>query len=162
MGSILTSYGDNAYDHEGYAAQVLDDGSLTGTYSDATEARMVGQVVAACGCGWTGSTRYPTTTGPFDQAAHDLALAEWEHHHARPTLEGLRVDHWDRLRTLVRRLAESHATTTRTRFSGLAPVEQRELLDRTLAGLHRATALAHQLRGPLGTTPDDLTGGELR
>lgn len=159
MGTILASYGDDAYDHEGYAAQLLDDGSVTGTYSNDTEARMVGQVVAACGCGWTGSTRYPTT-GPFDDTARDLALAEWERDHARPTLHGLQVDHWDRLRTMVRQLAESHATTTRTRFSGLSPVEQRELLDRTLTGLDRATTLARQLRAPLQTDP--AGGGELR
>jgi hypothetical protein len=161
MGTILTSYGDDADDHEGYAAQLLDDGSVTGTYSNDTQARMVGQVVAACGCGWTGSTRYPTT-GPFDGTARDLALAEWERDHARPTLQGLRVDHWDRLRTMVRRLAESHATTTRTRFSGLSPVEQRELLDRTRTVLHHAIQLVQQLRGPRETTPDDPTGGELR
>lgn len=161
MGTILASYGDDAYDHEGYAAQLLDDGSLTGTYSNDTEARMVGQVVAACGCGWTGTTRYPTTQ-PFDDTAHDLALAEWERDHARPTLEGLQVDHWDRLRTMVRQLAESHATTTRTRFSGLSPVEQRELLDRTRNVLHHAIQLVQQLRGPRETSPDDPTGGELR
>jgi hypothetical protein len=152
MGVILESYGDDAYDHEGYAAQVLDDGSLTGTYCDDTEARMVGQVVAACGCGWTGTTRYPTTE-PFDEAAHDLALTEWERDHARPVLEGSRVDHWDRLRTVVRRLAESHATTTPPRFTDLSPVEQRELLDRTLTGLDRATKLARQLRESLQSTP---------
>jgi hypothetical protein len=152
MGSILTSYGDDAYDHEGYVAQVLDDGSLTGTSSTDTTARMIGQVVAACDCGWTGSTRYPAT-GPFDQAAQELALGEWERDHARPTLEGLRAENWDRLRTLVRQLAESHATTTRTRFSGLSPIEQGELLDRTLAGLDRATTLARQLCEPPEITP---------
>jgi hypothetical protein len=152
MGSILARYGDDAYDHEGYVAQVLDDGSLTGTYSSDTTPRMIGQVVAACDCGWTGSTRYPCT-GSFDEAAEELAMGEWERDHARPTLEGLRAEKWGRLRTLVRQLAESHATTTRTRFSGLSPVEQRELLDRTLAGLDRATTLARQLREPLETTP---------
>ncbi len=152
MGSILTSYGDDADDHEGYAAQVLDDGSLTSTYSADTEPRMVGRVMAACGCGWTGTTRYPTTAGPFDEAAHDLALDEWERDHARPVLEGLRADHWARLRTMVRELAESHASTTRTRFSGLSPGQQRELLDRTLARLGHATTLTHQLRAPLETT----------
>ncbi len=157
MGTILESYGDDAYDHEGYAAQVLDDGSLTSTYSDDTRPRMVGQVVAACGCGWTGTTRYPSTE-PFDDAAHDLALAEWERDHTRPLLQGLRADHWARLRTMVRELAESHATTTRTRFSGLSPGEQRELLDRTLARLGHATTLAYQLREPLESTPG---GGEL-
>jgi hypothetical protein len=151
MGRILVSYGDDAYDHEGYVAQVLDDGSLTATYSNDTTARMIGQVVAACDCGWTGTTRYPAT-GPFDEAADELALGEWERDHARPTLEGLRAEHWDRLRTLVRQLAESHATTTRTRFSALSPVEQRELLNRTLTGLDRATTLARQLREPLQTT----------
>lgn len=159
MGTFLTSYGDDAYDHEGYAAQVLDDGSLTSTYSDDTRPRMLGQVVAACGCGWTGSTRYPERER-FDEAAAELALAEWERDHARPILEGLRADHWDRLRARVRRLAESHATITRHRFSGLSPVEQRELLDRTLNVLARATVQAHQLRAPLQTDP--AGGGELR
>jgi hypothetical protein len=152
MGSILTSYGDDAYAHEGYAAQVLDDGSLTGTYSDDTRPRMVGQVVAACGCGWAGTTRY-TEPQRYDDAVAELALADWERDHARPILEGLRADHWARLRTLVRQLAESHASTTRTRFSGLSPVQQRELLDRTLARLGHATTLAHQLREPLASTP---------
>jgi hypothetical protein len=89
MGTVLTGYGDAGYDHEGYAAQVLDDNSITGTYSDTTKPRMIGQVVAACDCGWTGKTRYPITTRPFDQDAEQLALTEWEHTHARPTLRRL-------------------------------------------------------------------------
>lgn len=89
MGTVLTGYGDAGYDHEGYAAQVLNDNSITGTYSDKTKPRMIGQVVAACDCGWTGTTRYPTTTGPVDQDAEQLALTEWEHTHARPTLRRL-------------------------------------------------------------------------
>lgn len=36
MGTVLIGYGDASYDHEGYAAQVLDDNSITGTYSDKT------------------------------------------------------------------------------------------------------------------------------
>jgi hypothetical protein len=86
MGVILCSYGDDAADHEGYAAQVLDDGSLTSTYSDDTRPKMVGQVVAACGCGWTGTTRYPERER-YDEAAEELALAEWEHR-PRPTDPG--------------------------------------------------------------------------
>ncbi|HZD13722.1 MAG TPA: hypothetical protein VE196_01010 [Pseudonocardiaceae bacterium] len=149
MGTILESYGDDACGHEGYAAQVLDDGSLSSTYSDDTRPRMVGQVVAACGCGWTGTTRYTEPEG-YAEVAEDLALDDWERDHARPVLEGLRA---------VRELAESHATTTSTRFSGRSPVGQRELLDRTLARLCRATTLARQLREPLETPPG---GGELR
>ncbi|MEO7194305.1 MAG: hypothetical protein ABIZ05_05705 [Pseudonocardiaceae bacterium] len=156
MGLILTSYGDDAYDHGGYAAQVLDDGSLTSTYSDDTTLRMVGMVVAACECGWTGSTRYPTPT-PFDDAAEERALAEWERSHARPTLEGLRALRWDRLGAVIRVLAESHVTTTVTRFTDLAPEVQRALLDRTLTALGRATELGRQLRGPLD---EDGPGGE--
>lgn len=153
MGSILTRYGDDAYHHEGYAAQILDDGSLTSTYSDDTRPRMVGQVVAACDCGWTGTTRYPERNR-YDEAAEELALAEWEHDHARPILEGLRTNHWTRLGALLRRLADSHTAAGGGLISELLPVEQRELLDRTLAGLNRATKLVHQLREPLETTPD--------
>ena len=69
MGTILIGYGQAAYTHEGYAAQVLNDESITGTYSDETAPRMIGQVIAACGCGWAGTARYPTTTGPFDENA---------------------------------------------------------------------------------------------
>jgi len=78
MGTIT---GD-LYDHEGYAAQLLDDGTLTGSE---TQPRKVGQVVAACGCGWHGATRYPSRD-PFDEEAEALALAEWEAEHARPLL----------------------------------------------------------------------------
>ncbi|MGH3718313.1 MAG: hypothetical protein ACRDRI_05605 [Pseudonocardiaceae bacterium] len=157
MGMILTSYGDDAYDHVGYAAQVLDDGSLTGVYSDDTRARMVGRVVAACECGWAGSTRYPTRE-PFDDAAHELALAEWERSHARPTLDGLRALKWDELGRLIRLLAESHVITTLTRFTDLAPEVQRALLDRTLTLLNRATEVGRQLRDFLATGP--ASGGD--
>ncbi|MGH3755780.1 MAG: hypothetical protein ACRDRP_24470 [Pseudonocardiaceae bacterium] len=156
MGTILELYGDDAYEHEGYAAQVLDDGTLTSTYNNGTESRMVGQLVAACGCGWTGSTRYPTTDR-FDEAAEELALEEWERSHARPALEGLRAGTWDRLRSVVRRLAESHATATATRFGDLAPAAERDLLDRTLAALDTATRLARQLRAPLADSEDPGT-----
>lgn len=156
MGTLLESYGNDGYDHQGYAAQVLDDGSLTSTYSDETQARMVGQVVAACGCGWTGRTRYPTT-GQFDEAAEELALDEWERGHARPTLEGLRAAGWDRLHAVVRQLAASRtATTTGAQFIAVPPAEQLDMLDATLAALNRATALAGQLRAPLEIT----RGGE--
>jgi len=69
MGTILSSYGDAGYGHEGYVGQLLDDGTITGTYSSSTIPRMTGQVVAACGCGWTGTTRYPTMLEPREIAA---------------------------------------------------------------------------------------------
>lgn len=42
-----------AYEHEGYAAAVLDDGTVTGTHDDLTNSRFVGRR-AACVCGWRG------------------------------------------------------------------------------------------------------------
>lgn len=154
MGTFLDSYGDDSDTHEGYVAEVLGDGSLTTKYNEDTEPRMVGQVVAACGCGWIGSIRYPTTES-FDEA-EDRALIEWERDHARPALESLQADNWDRLRTMVRRLAGSHALITRSRFGELTPSGQRDLLDRTVTALDRASELARRLRAPLDT-PDGLS-----
>lgn len=142
MGTILTGYGEVAYDHEGYAAQVLDDGSITGTYSNATRPRMVGQVVAACGCGWAGTTRY-RCPAPFDEQAEALALAEWESTHAIPTLARAREDRARRLAQLLGSLAEKH----RAHLQEPRPDRHRlELLDRTLRTLATATELARELR----------------
>lgn len=142
MGTILTSYGEGAYDHEGYAAQVLDDGSITGTYSNTTRPRMVGQVVAACGCGWAGTTRYPAPE-PFDAQAEALALAEWETTHAVPVLTQARQDRAARLAQLLAGLAEAH----RDHLQESRPDRHRvELLDRTLRTLANATELARELR----------------
>ena len=149
MGRFLDSYGDAAYDHEGYAAHVLDNGTLTGEYSTETAPRMVGQLVAACGCGWTGTTRYPSPD-PFDETAAELALGEWERDHARPTLNALRDLDFDQLYRVLRVLADSRLATTRIRYSELSPEAQRELLDSTLTALNRATTLARQLRTECG------------
>jgi hypothetical protein len=139
MGTILTSYGEAGYAHEGYAAQVLDDGTLTATYSAETEARMLGQVIAACGCGWTGAAGYPCPE-PFDEQAHDLALAEWEHDHARPLLEHAQRRGLD---DLTRQLRDLHVGVDLS-----AAANRRELaeqLQRTLRRLAAATELAGRL-----------------
>lgn len=47
-----------AYEHEGYAAAVLDDGTITGTHDGATTGRFVGWC-AACDCGWRGAQFWP-------------------------------------------------------------------------------------------------------
>ena len=49
MGTILSGYGDTGYGHEGYVGQLLDDDTITGTYSSSTIPRMTGHVIAACG-----------------------------------------------------------------------------------------------------------------
>lgn len=146
MGTILTGYGDAGYDHEGYAAQVLDDGSITGTHSDETAPRMIGYVVAACDCGWTGTTHYPTTTGPFDEDAEQRALTEWEHQHARPALEDLRASSWERLRPVLRGIGSPRAALTGAQFIALPAAEQRAVAERTLRALDLASGLARELR----------------
>lgn len=139
MGTFVTCYGDAGFAHEGYAGQVLDDGTLTATYSRETEARMVGQVVAACDCGWTGTTRYPCPK-PFDEQAHDLALDEWEHDHARPTLARTQRFDLSRLQRLLHDLTAGIALTETT-----APRALAEQLQRALHRLAGATQLAEQL-----------------
>ncbi|HEX2301871.1 MAG TPA: hypothetical protein VHH34_25755 [Pseudonocardiaceae bacterium] len=138
MGTILTGYGEDAYDHEGYAAQVLDDGSITGRRSAETRSRMIGQVVAACGCGWAGTTRYPCLE-PFDVQAEALALAEWETSHARPVLERHYSERWDRLGRLLAGASERLAHRA-------ALLGREDVLERTLRDLTTATELARQLQ----------------
>jgi hypothetical protein len=141
VGTIFTSYGDAGYDHEGYAAQVLDDGSLTGTYSRETCARMLGRVVAACGCGWTGTTRYPCPE-PFDEAAEELALHEWEWAHARPILEQAQRTDLERLQALARYVA---ADLGGSHDVPRSPGQLAEQLSRAAGALEVATGLARQL-----------------
>ena len=101
---------------------------------------MVGQVVAACDCGWTGSTRYPCADGdPLDEAAEELALAEWEHDHARPVLARAQDVELKRLQAQLRDLAAVDLTAARS------PRERAELLGRLAGRLERATGLARRL-----------------
>lgn len=74
--------------HEGYVAHVLDDGTLTGTYSAETRSRMIGAVMAACDCGWTGQHRYASPT-PADENAENEALAEWDDEHLQPMIRAI-------------------------------------------------------------------------
>ncbi|MFN2497173.1 MAG: hypothetical protein ABR608_14935 [Pseudonocardiaceae bacterium] len=138
MGTVLVGYGDDSYDHEGYPAQVLDDGTITGTYSNETRPRMIGQVVAACGCGWTGTTRYPCPE-PFDEHAEALALAEWESVHARPVLDRRQSERWDRLERLLAGAGDRLAHRT-------ARLGREDVLERTLRDLATATDLARELQ----------------
>jgi len=143
MGTLLSSYGDTGYGHEGYVGQLLDDDTITGTYSSSTIPRMTGHVVAACGCGWTGTTRYPCASGdPFDEQAHELALGEWEHTHAVPALSAAVRDRTRRLPRLLSSLAAD--LDTRLGDATAAP-ERAAVLERTLRGLDDARVLARDL-----------------
>lgn len=149
MGTFVTGYGGAADDHEGYAAQVLDDGSVTGTYSDQTTPRMIGQLVAACGCGWVGTTRYPTTE-LFDGAAQGFALAEWEHAHARPAQHRWQLDTCECLRGVLRGLAAGPAARLApVPIVALSPAARLDVVDQVLAQLGRAVELARELRESL-------------
>jgi hypothetical protein len=60
-------------DHEGYAARKLPDGTLTGTWTQATAAFTA--YVASCACGWTAEAEHPST-----EAGEDAALGDWAAH----------------------------------------------------------------------------------
>jgi hypothetical protein len=76
MGAII----DGLWDHEGYGARRLPDGTLTGTWTAATAA--FSAHLAACSCGWHGEREHPPTDDG-EQAAID----QWELEHAIPLLE---------------------------------------------------------------------------
>ena len=141
MGTILTSYGDPGYEHEGYAAYVLDDGTLTGTWGPDTRPRMTGELVAACSCGWTGTTRHRgADSDPLDEAAEAIALGEWEHTHARPVLERAWHGELGQLQATLRNLAAMDLTS-----EGQSPQEQVKQLARLRAALRRTSDVAQRL-----------------
>jgi hypothetical protein len=75
MGVVI----EDLWDHEGYAARRLPDGTLTGTWTHAT--REFDAYVAACGCGWRGDVDYlPTENG------EEFAIDQWRLTHAEPLL----------------------------------------------------------------------------
>jgi hypothetical protein len=75
MGVII----EDLWDHEGYGARRIPDGTLTGTWTHATRAFTA--FVPACGCGWRGEVDYlPTETGEA------FAIDQWRSEHAEPLL----------------------------------------------------------------------------
>jgi hypothetical protein len=76
MGVVI----EDLWDHEGYAARRLPDGTLTGTWTWAT--REFDAYVGACGCGWRATLNYPPT-----EAGEQAALEHWHQGHATPLLE---------------------------------------------------------------------------
>jgi hypothetical protein len=71
---------EDLWDHEGYAARRLPDGTLTGTWTYAT--REFTAYVAACGCGWHASRDWPPT-----KDGEELAVDQWRREHGEPLLE---------------------------------------------------------------------------
>jgi hypothetical protein len=64
---------EGLYEHEGYAARKLPDGTLTGTWTAATAAFVA--YVASCECGWAADVEHPPT-----EAGEDAALGDWAGH----------------------------------------------------------------------------------
>lgn len=84
MGRVLDIGVDVAYGHEGYAAWVLDDGTLTGTASAEIDPRKTGKLRAACSCGWTDPEFWDVDSDdpadwPSDELEDDI-LTAWEIH----------------------------------------------------------------------------------
>ena len=65
---------------EGYAARRLPDGTLTGTWTQAT--REFTAHVAACGCGWHANNQHPPT-----EQGEELAVDQWRAEHAEGLLD---------------------------------------------------------------------------
>jgi hypothetical protein len=76
MGVVI----EDLWDHEGYGARRLPDGTLTGTWTHATCEFTA--FVAACGCGWHARTQHPPT-----EEGEELAVAQWRAEHAEGLLE---------------------------------------------------------------------------
>ena len=74
MGVVI----EDLWDHEGYAARRLPDGTLTGTW---TQVGGFDAYVAACGCGWRGTVGYPPT-----DIGEELAVDHWRLEHAEPLM----------------------------------------------------------------------------
>jgi hypothetical protein len=73
MGVVI----EDLWDHEGYAARRLPDGTLT-----STSIRDFDAYVGACGCGWRANLNYPQT-----EAGEQAALDHCRQGHATPLLE---------------------------------------------------------------------------
>jgi len=84
MGTIITSLGDLGYEHEGYVGHVLDDGTVSGTWSNETRPHITAQRRAACSCEWVGervwTTDADTPDGFNSEKLDDEILTEWETH----------------------------------------------------------------------------------
>ena len=125
---------EGLYDHEGYAARKLPDGTLTSTWTAATAAFTA--YVASCGCGWTADREYPPT-----EAGEDAALDDWTGH----------ADQQEAARMARRR--RELAKTLRALGELAAGVEDPANLPRIVRAADRARRLAGELLDDQGARP---------
>jgi hypothetical protein len=132
MGVVI----EDLWDHEGYAARRLPDGTLTSTWTQAT--REFDGYVATCVCGWRGSVDYtPTETG------EEFAIDQWRVTHAELLLahqaERRQLELARRLEWLGSQAGRLHDPVTVARVrSALGHAE--ELVTKVQRDLERQTA----------------------
>jgi hypothetical protein len=113
------------YDHEGYAARVLQDGTVTSSWTaDTAES---GGYVGACTCGWTGERHHAV-----DDAGEDDAAEDWELLHLAPLIDRLARDGWQ---DWAGRVAARAATVAAHVAAGRLCVAA-EVMGRLLADAH--------------------------
>lgn len=81
----------DTYDHEGYDARVMPDGTDTGSWTLETADLHIGYR-ARCDCGWTGATVYPVPNP--DPGECEAAMDEWHRDHITPMVEQARRSAW--------------------------------------------------------------------
>ncbi len=95
----------DAYDHEGYVAQLLADGTEhTGHWL-----RECATYRAACACGWRGEIDYVAS-----EAGEDLACDEWRHEHLQPLIDAETRKHTVRAAALIDLSHDLREATTET------------------------------------------------
>lgn len=144
MGRVLDVGVDVAYKHEGYAAHVLDDGTLTSAYGLEIDARKVGRLRAACECGWTGPRDWENDDEdpagwPSDEL-EDAILADWEVH-ARALVDGERGRQREQLVRVLRGIGGRLADDVTA--ADVADVDA--VLKRAVAELQHAAELAQRM-----------------
>lgn len=93
MGVILDLGIDELYDHEGYVAHILDDGtSAHGTWTAEIERHTVAWR-AECTCGWHGPEHPLEGHDILDDDRSDAILLDWEHVHMAIVQRAVEVIH---------------------------------------------------------------------
>lgn len=94
MGTILDLGIDELYDHEGYVAHILDDGtSAHGTWTAEIERHTVAWR-AECSCGWHGPHHAADGPGILDDDRSDAIVTDdWEHVHMAIVQRAVEVIH---------------------------------------------------------------------
>ena len=107
--------------HEGYAAIELPNGELTAVWPGDT---VVLAQVAACDCGWHGSTRYPA-----DYDGEEAAVEEWRDRHLTPLIAEAARTGWPAWAGRVTRIAIETAQSVRDGDLELAATVMTRLRD---------------------------------